>query len=240
MKKSMLMGAVLSAGVASSTVAAPLQMSDQGKRDSVVFGTIATGALAGGPLGALFGAFAGSWLGEQVAAADQLDDSVAELANANAATEALAKKLAETEAAVSDDQPFALRQLQLELLFKTGVSELTLSAQLKMSLLASLLVEHPELMIRLDGYADPRGDQRFNQTLSEKRVQAVQAFLQAKGVAVERFSSFSHGASQSSAAAGDYDDYALERVVKVQMSSSASTKSRHQSLSDSFAQVAMP
>jgi len=236
MKKTVLICAVLTLGTATAASATPFKISDEAKRDSVVLGTVAAGAVAGGPLGALVGAFAGSWLGEKVEAAGQVEEVEDELTRARAEAEELSQQLAESEAAANDYQQFALQQLQLELLFKTGVSELTIAAQLKMSLLASLLIEHPELIIRLDGHADPRGDTSYNQNLSEKRVQAVQDFLIAKGVAGARFSSHSHGASQSSATVGDYDDYALERVVKVQLSSPA----QNQSQQDSFARAAMP
>jgi len=236
MKKSTLMCALLTLGTATTAVAAPVEISDETKRNSVIWGSIATGAVAAGPLGAMAGVIAGSWLGEKVESAGQVEDAEQELARAKAQAEELTQKLAEAEIADQnrrqhDYQQIALEQLQLELLFKTGASELTLAAQLRMSLLASLLNEYPELMIRLDGHADPRGDANYNRTLSGNRVQTVQNFLIAKGVAAERFSAHSHGASQTSAIQGDYDSYALERVVKVQLSNQASQ--------ESFAQAAM-
>jgi len=236
MKKTMLMCAILTMGTATAAVATPVEMSDEAKRDTVIWGSLVTGAVAAGPLGAMVGVIAGSWLGEKVEAAGQVEQTEDKLARARTEADELLQKLAESEAATNDYQQFALQQLQLELLFKTGVSELTIAAQLKMSLLASLLIEHPELIIRLDGHADPRGEKSYNQNLSEKRVQAVQGFLIAKGVAGDRFSSHSHGASQSSATVGDYDDYALERVVKVQLSSPA----KNQSQQDSYAQTSTP
>ena len=227
MKKTILMCAILSLGTITATTAsaASFEMSDESKRNGVVWGSIVTGAVAGGPLGALVGTIAGSWLGEKVEDAGQVDEIEQELAQANARADELSQQLAVSEAATRDYQDFALQQLQLELLFKTGASELTLPAQLKMSLLASLLNEHPELMIRLDGHADPRGDANYNQMLTDKRVQSVQGFLIAKGVAPERFSVLSHGASQSTAKKGDYDSYALERVVKVQLSTQPAQES---------------
>jgi outer membrane protein OmpA-like peptidoglycan-associated protein len=237
MKKAILMSAILTMGTATSAVAAPVEMSDEAKRDTVIWGSLVTGAVAGGPLGAMVGVIAGSWLGEKIEAAGQVEDVEDELARARAQANELSQQLAEAEMSAQSYQQhvykqIALEQLQLELLFKTGVSELTVADQLKMSLLASLLVEHPELKIRLDGHADPRGDESYNQSLTDNRVQSVQDFLIAKGVAAERFTAYSHGASLSSAIAGDYDSYALERVVKVQLSS--------QIAQDSVAQASMP
>lgn len=220
MKKTILMCTILGLGAitANTASAATFEISDETKGNSVVWGSIATGAAVGGPLGALVGTIAGSWMGEKVKEAGQAEGTEEALAQANARVDELSQKLASSKAETNSYQQFALQELQLELLFKTGASELTLPAQLKMSLLASLLIEHPELMIRLDGHADPRGDETYNQTLSDDRVQAVQSFLIAKGIPAERFSVHSHGASQSTATKGDYDSYALERVVKVQLS----------------------
>jgi len=237
MNKAILMSAILTMGMATAAVAAPVEMSDEAKRDTVIWSSFVTGAVAAGPLGAMVGVIAGSWLGEKVEAAGQVEDMEDELARTKGQAAALSRQLAAAEVSARSHQrheykQIALEQLQLELLFKTGVSELTVAAQLKMSLLASLLIEHPELMIRLDGYADPRGDANYNHTLSENRVQAVRTFLVAKGVDSERLSAYSHGASRSSATKGDYDSYALERVVKLQLS--------NQSSQDSYAQTSMP
>lgn len=232
MKKVMLMCAVLTLGTASVAEARSIEMSDEAKRDTVIWGSFVTGAVAAGPLGAMVGVIAGSWLGEKVEIAGQVEDAKAELTRTKAQADELSRKLAAEMAGQYESQQTALEQLQLELLYKTGASELTVAAQLKMSLLASLLIEHPELMVRLDGHADPRGDANYNQGLTDSRIKSVQDFLVAKGVAAERFSAHSHGASQSSAAQGDYDSYALERVVKVQLSSEV--------VQESFAQNTMP
>jgi len=237
MKKAILMSAILTMGTATAAVAAPVEISDEAKRDTVIWGSFVTGAVAGGPLGAIAGVIAGSWLGEKIETAGQVEDAAEKLAQAKAQADELSQQLAEAEISAQNHQQheyhqMALEQLQLELLYKTGASELTLAAQLKMSLLASLLIEHPELIIRLDGHADPRGVDSYNQSLTDSRVQSVQDFLIAKGVAAERFSTHSYGASQSSAAPGDYDSYALERVVKVQLSNPASQ--------EGFAQASMP
>lgn len=220
MKKTILICTILGLGAitASTASAATLEISDETKGNSVIWGSIATGAAIGGPLGALVGTIAGSWMGEKVKEAGQVEDAEEALAKANARVDELYQKLASSKTETNSYQQFTLQELQLELLFKTGASELTLPAQLKMGLLANLLIEHPELMIRLDGHTDPRGGTTYNQTLSDDRVQAVQNFLIDKGIPVERFSVHSHGASQSTATKDDYDSYALERVVKVQLS----------------------
>lgn len=232
MKKPILICALLSLSAATAANAASVEFSDESKRNGVVWGSIATGAIAGGPLGAMAGVVAGMWLGDKVGEADQLESVETQLAEANQRASDLSQKLTQSKTIVEDYDQVALDLLQLELLFKTGESQLTVSGQERMTYLASLLGKRTELNIRLDGYADPRGNASYNQALSEQRVQAVVDLLIANGIESNRINTYSHGDSQSSASSGDYDSYALERVVKIELSK-AETQ-------DSFAQASMP
>ena len=110
-----------------------------------------------------------------------------------------------------------LDQLQLEMLFRTGATELTNTGQMRLAALADFLVDNPQIAIRLDGYADPRGDDSYNAQLSLGRVSHVARLLEQHGVDSARIQRFSHGASESVAAEGDYDAYALERAVKIEL-----------------------
>lgn len=51
---------------------------------------------------------------------------------------------------------------------------------------ALTLFQNPTLQVRLEGHADVRGDDEYNQTLSENRVDAVQAALISRGVDASR------------------------------------------------------
>jgi outer membrane protein OmpA-like peptidoglycan-associated protein len=79
------------------------------------------------------------------------------------------------------------------------------------------MANNDELAIRLDGYSDPRGAAGFNLALSQQRVKSVAEQLKLAGLDPSRISTFSHGATQSQALQGDYDSYALERVVKIEL-----------------------
>ncbi len=217
MKKAMLMTAAICLGTATHAYADPIELSGDTKRISVFTGSFITGAVAGGPLGAVAGMIAGAWLGDQVQEADRVDGLEKQLAQADDQVSSLAYQLAQAERTTQEFAQIALEQLQLELLFKTGDSALTTTGQQRMNHLAQFLVDNPELNIRLDGYADPRGDAGYNLLLSEERVASVASLLQQQGVVRDRIVMQSHGASQSSAKEGDYDGYALERVVKIQL-----------------------
>jgi outer membrane protein OmpA-like peptidoglycan-associated protein len=62
---------------------------------------------------------------------------------------------------------------------------------------AQVIKNHPEAgVIRIEGHTDSRGDDAHNQMLSEKRAQAVLAFLVSKGVAGERLTARGFGETQ--------------------------------------------
>lgn len=203
-------------------VSAPLAQADDNRstarKAGVFFSSAIAGAAVAGPIGMVAGAFSGVWLDQQVEKADELAGVESDLAEANAQLSSLDKQLAR---AVADSQKYAqiaLDQLQLEMMFKTGASNLTDAGKNRLALLADFMSANKHLNIRLDGYADPRGNAEYNRSLSEARVASVASQLLKMGVAQDRLKTYSHGDSQSNAANGDYDSYALERVVRIQLS----------------------
>ncbi len=196
----------------------------EAKKGATFFGATAAGVALGGPLGLLGGGLLTAWMHQTMDEAAKAENSKQELAATRQALEsseqALARTEADLEAAQASNEHYAqlvLDQLQLEMLFKTGEAELTNTGQLRLTALAEFLVANPQIAIRLDGYADPRGDDAYNQQLSLGRVSHVARLLQQAGVDPVRIASFSHGASRSTAGEGDLDAYALERSVKIQL-----------------------
>jgi len=62
--------------------------------------------------------------------------------------------------------------------------------------LAKLIKDHPEYVhVSIEGHADERGAEDFNQKLSENRASAVQEFLVKNGVAAARLSSKGYGST---------------------------------------------
>lgn len=106
-------------------------------------------------------------------------------------------------------------QLQLEVMFDTGEDQLSTANRRALEVLARFLLEHSHLAVRLDGFADPRGTDEYNNVLSEYRARAVQEALMASGIAPERIERRAHGAGLTRATAGDYQSYALERRVDI-------------------------
>jgi len=202
------------------------------KQGVTFLGSTAVGVALGGPLGMLAGAAVGAWFSENLETAAEAEGSLRQLASTRVELEqaesrlqqsrldlvALQQQLAVAEDASLQYAQLMLEQLELEMLFKTDQPELTTAGQRRLQILADFLGNNPDIAVRLDGYADPRGSDSYNMQLSVARVSHVAQALRDLGVDPARIETFSHGASQSSAGAGDYDAYALERVVKINLS----------------------
>jgi len=201
-------------------------------QSAVFIGTAVAGAVLAGPLGYLAGGLTGAWLATKVGEAEQLDESVAELAVAQQQVESMATDLnhADAETSALEHELIASRQsmdryrhlasqyVSFELLFHTGASSLTPEGDARLNELAVFLAEQPGIDVTLSGHADARGDDEFNLGLSEQRVSAVADTLERNGVGVERLTVNAYGDQQSSANEGDLDAYALERRVTIELS----------------------
>ncbi len=194
------------------------------KQGATFFGATAAGVALGGPVGLLGGGLLAAWINTTLDEAAEAESAKLALAETRQALHSSERSLARTEAdlemAQASNEHYAqlvLDQLQLEMLFKTGEAELTNTGQMRLAALADFLVNNPQIAIRLDGYADPRGDKTYNQQLSLGRVSHVARLLQEAGVDRTRIASFSHGATRSTASDGDLDAYAMERAVKIQL-----------------------
>jgi OOP family OmpA-OmpF porin len=72
----------------------------------------------------------------------------------------------------------------------------------------------PSANIEIAGHTDSDGDQAFNQTLSEKRAQAVQDYLERAGLPRERFSAIGYGSTQPVADNGNDEGKAKNRRIE--------------------------
>jgi outer membrane protein OmpA-like peptidoglycan-associated protein len=198
------------------------------------------GGFAAGPVGVVIGAGLGTWLGNRVhraGDATKAEATVAVLQNdkSELITEKsalLSEKTALTEAnrnlssrlddltqkvqtvqSSKRDASEVLDGLQGDVLFRTGSAEITPEIAHQIQVLAQAVAKSPELKVRVDGYADPRGSVDTNQKLSEDRANAVRDLFLAAGINDEVLEVNAYGKSQSVAA--DSDGYALERRVRL-------------------------
>jgi outer membrane protein OmpA-like peptidoglycan-associated protein len=198
------------------------------------------GAFAAGPIGAVVGAGLGAWLGNRVhratdakkaeAQVAMLESDKSELQTEKSALLTEKSQLAETNISLSaklddlsqkiktaqtakDDASEVLDGLQGDVLFRTGSAEITADIAHQIQVLAQAVTKSPELKIRVDGYADPRGTIDTNMQLSQDRANAVRDLLLASGVGEDALEVNAYGKSQSTAE--DNDGYALERRVRL-------------------------
>ena len=198
------------------------------------------GAFAAGPIGAVVGAGLGTWLGNRVHRAGDakkaevqvatlvtdksqlliekstLMNEKSQLAQTNQDLGAkLAEQLQKVEMVqtAKADASEVLDGLQGDVLFRTGSAEITPDIAHQIQVLAQAVAKSPELKIRVDGYADPRGTVDTNLKLSQDRADAVRDLLLASGVNEQVLEVNAYGKSQSTAE--DNDGYALERRVRL-------------------------
>lgn len=78
--------------------------------------------------------------------------------------------------------------------FVTGTATLTSKGSAEVKKLVTILKAHPEILkIKIDGYTDNTGKSESNLKLSERRVDAVKAYLAKNGIDVTRVITQGHG-----------------------------------------------
>ena len=74
---------------------------------------------------------------------------------------------------------------------------------------------NPEILVEIQGYTDSRGFQTLNQSLSQKRAQAVQDFLTGQGLDASRITSKGFGAANPAATNDTPEGRAKNRRVEI-------------------------
>ncbi len=200
---------VITAGAQASTSKA--QRANDVRHISTFFATTIVGALAGGPIGMFIGALGGGLIAEKNQLTfderNTLKDEVNQLETA-----VLSKNLA-----IADLENRVAQKLTFQVMFPTGEDMLSFSDAQRIRSLAHYLANNPELHVRLDGHADPRGTDEYNNVLSSERAKAVADVLLQAGIKQERIEIHAHGARLALATDKNYDQYALERRVHIEV-----------------------
>jgi outer membrane protein OmpA-like peptidoglycan-associated protein len=153
----------------------------------------------------------------QKAAQDQAAKSAA--AAAQAEQEQLrAQLLAQLNAVLQTvDTPRGLVVTMADVLFATGKHDLSQEASLKLARLSGVILAHPGLKLRIEGYTDSTGGEAFNLTLSGQRADTVRAFLVQQGLSADTVTSAGMGeerpVADNSTAAGRQQNRRVEIIV---------------------------
>ena len=194
----------------------------------------AVGAAAGGPVGFIVGAAIGAWLGDQFNQQHRARDEFEQnwMASETRVTE-LDDLLNDAEQQVSsmESQVSALESrlrretqqlrtvvrdaLDVQVLFRTDEDTLPDETHQRLAQLASALAGLDDMLVRIEGHADARGESDHNEQLSAQRAATVMETLIRAGVPAGRISVDHYGEQQSSAAEDDPDGLAMERRVRL-------------------------
>lgn len=187
----------------------------------------AIGAIAGGPLGLVLGAAFGGWVGDRFhdersareAAAEQ---AVAATEKAGSLERSLASSqrvAAQKEAELANERVSHRRNIEealsVQVFFRTEESGVNGATEERLAKLAALVQPIPGAVIRLEGHADARGTEAFNNTLSIARAEAVRDALIRAGMPANRVIVTAAGEANSVAGEQDVDGMALERRVEM-------------------------
>ena len=209
------------ASACAATLPAQAAEKSASKQESMGVGSgLAIGALAGGPFGAIVGAAAGAWLGDRYHRKDVENHELAtDLAHSNVARSKLSASLIEAQERGEQLSQMLERRSDLEtqVVFRTNDASLPAGAFEQLKTIGSLVSTMPEMRVRVSGYADPRGTEDSNATLSKERADAVAAVLAGQGIDASRIVVEAHGETDASVAEGDLDGYAMERRVVIRI-----------------------
>lgn len=218
MKTAFIFSTLLVATVASANSHARTPKQQAALEGTTFAGLTIAGTVAAGPIGFLVGALGGAFLADQ---SRQANNAEIALKEADQKQEQLQLVLQQKEADVSRLEDLATQRMTFQVLFASGADTLNEMDKQRIKALADHLHAHPELVVKLDGHADPRGTDEYNNVLSQERAKAVKDALEELGIAAERISYAGHGNHFSSAPKGDEEAYQQERRVDITIDSRA-------------------
>ena len=175
------------------------------------------GAAAGGPIGAVVGASLGAMMGER----------------SQKKSEALAARKAESAKLAADLESLNLNLVGIEskagsvgstVQFRTGETSVRDSDRARLQKLGSLVADLKGVRVRVSGFADSRGDDTLNQSLSQERAEMVALELQKAGIPKDRLVVEAMGERFASSDASS-DDQAFERCVEIRLESTTALAS---------------
>ncbi|GAB2704963.1 sortase-associated OmpA-like protein PdsO [Aliiglaciecola sp. 3_MG-2023] len=200
--------------------------------EAIGFGSGAlAGGLVAGPVGAIVGGLFGVLIAEDVNNDNALEASENELANVQSKLSRQASELvalqkryeqAERESqvqlvAMDKEIERVMQEMESNIQFRTASHVLESHFKPQLDLVAKGLKNNPQLVVSLSGFSDSRGDDSYNQALSEQRVVSVKDYLLSKGVSDKQVLTLSFGETQPVSAESDNEDFFFDRRVLVRV-----------------------
>ena len=106
----------------------------------------------------------------------------------------------------------ALEQLRgVSVFFEFDSATLTKDAQEKLTNVATILTQHPELKVRIEGNADERGSEQYNLALGQRRADAAKRYLASMGAHGNQLTAISFGDQKPKATGHDEEAWRQNR-----------------------------
>lgn len=159
-------------------------------------GHAGTGAAVGAGAGAAIGGVLGHYMGKQKEELKRVEEK-------------------SNQIKVEEQGKNLVVRVKDQLAFDSGSSEIKPGAYTTIADIAQILNRYPETVVRIHGHTDSTGSENFNQTLSQKRAEAVANLLASNGVDRSRMVIQGFGSSQSIASNATPEGRAMNRRVEI-------------------------
>ncbi|HEY8155764.1 MAG TPA: OmpA family protein [Myxococcota bacterium] len=107
--------------------------------------------------------------------------------------------------------------LSADVLFDFDKAELKPAAEQQLGALLTVVNSRPNATVAIEGHTDLRGDEAYNQALSERRAQSVRAWLISRGVAAGRITAAGAGESRPVRTGNTEPDHQANRRVEIRI-----------------------
>ena len=217
-RKPAFVAGLLAISLAANTAFAKPPAEGGSKRGGAGFASGAViGGAAAGPIGMVVGAAVGGVMGER---SHQKNEA---MARRNAEKALLASELESRNNALAEIETKA-GAVGSTVQFRTGQTAVRDSDRARIAKLGSLVADLKDVRVRVSGFADSRGGDALNLTLSQERAEMVALELEKAGVPKERMIIEAMGERFASSEAVA-DDQAFERCVEIRFESGTSLAS---------------
>ena len=236
MKKTFITSAFIFA-FSTNLAAAEIDDKRRAKNELVGLGSgVLVGSAIAGPVGGIVGGIFGIFMGDDYNDAKNLELANKEL-NENKQSLVLLEKEYEQALLLANKKASQLEQVRLVSLqteleqtvvpveaniqFKTASHQLQPHYQKQLDIIAKSLLDRPNTQIVLEGHADRRGDQSYNEALSEQRIISVKNYLEKEGVKQRQIKTLAYGESQPLDENQSFENDFFDRRVVVKIEAKA-------------------
>lgn len=153
---------------------------------------------------------------EKAAAQAVADAAMAKLKEEKAAAEAAVVAASEVAQAKQKAEQYTINS-QTIILYLTNKWELVAESIKKLQPMLSILTEHPELKIQIDGHSDNFGTAENNQLVSKYRAEGVMDFFKKQGIKSNRLKVKAYGEYKPTASNQTKAGMALNRRVEIRV-----------------------